>query len=70
LARNLVIAVLGGMFSMWVTFSSGYLAVYQTVLLLMVGIPIYSFLKARRERLGMVEAPLEVPSDLSTMDMS
>src|SRR3954470_2032283 len=70
LTRDLVIAVLGGMFSMWVTFSSGYLPVYQTVLLLMVGIPIYSFLKARRERLGMVEAPLEVPSDLSTMDMS
>jgi len=70
LARNLVIAVLGGMFSMWVTFSSGYLAVYQAVLLLMVGVPIYSFLKARRERLGMVEAPIEVPSDLSSMDIS
>jgi len=70
LTRDLVIATLGGMFSMWVTFSAGYLAVYQTVLLLMVGIPIYSFLKALRERLGLVEAPLEVPSDLSSMDMS
>jgi APA family basic amino acid/polyamine antiporter len=64
LARDLSIAVVGGMFSMWVTFSSGYLAVYQTVLLLMIGIPIYAFLKARRERLGMVEAPVEVHPDL------
>ena len=70
LARNMTIAVLGGMFAMWVTFSSGYLAVYQTVLLLMVGVPLYSFLKARRERLGMVEAPIEVPSDLSSIDAS
>ena len=67
LARDVTIAVLGAMFAMWVTFSSGYLAVYQTVLLLMVGIPLYSFLKARRERLGMVEAPIEVPSDISTI---
>ena len=70
LTRNLVIATAGGMFSMWVTFSAGYLAVYQTVLLLMIGVPIYSFLKARRERLGMVEAPIEVPSDLAGMDIS
>ena len=70
LARDLTIAVLGGMFAMWVTFSSGYLAVYQTVLLLMVGIPLYAFLKARRERLGMVEAAIEVPSDLASMDAS
>jgi hypothetical protein len=54
----------------WVTFSAGYLAVYQSVLLLMLGVPIYAFLKARRERLGMVEAPLEVPSDLASMDIS
>ena len=70
LARDLTIAVLGGMFSMWVTFSSGYLAVYQTVLLLMVGVPIYSFLRARRERLGLVEAPIEVPADLADLDVS
>ena len=70
LARDLTIAVLGGMFAMWVTFSSGYLAVYQAVLLLMVGVPLYAFLKARRERLGMVESPIEVPSDLASMDAS
>jgi APA family basic amino acid/polyamine antiporter len=70
LARDLTIAVVGGMFSMWVTFSSGYLAVYQTVLLLMIGIPLYAFLKARRDRLGMVEAPVEVPSDLVDLGQS
>jgi APA family basic amino acid/polyamine antiporter len=70
LTRDLTIAVFGGMFSMWVTFSSGYLAVYQTVLLLMLGVPLYSFLKARRERLGMVEAPIEVPPDLADIDVS
>ncbi len=68
LTRNLVIAVLGAMFAMWVTFASGYLAVYQTVLLLMVGVPLYSFLKARRERLGLVEVPIEVPRDLAEID--
>ncbi len=70
LTRDLTIAVLGGMFAMWVTFSSGYLAVYQTVLLLMIGVPLYSFLKARRERLGLVETPIEVPSDLASIDVS
>jgi len=30
----------------------------------------YAFLKARRERLGMVEAAIEVPSDLASMDAS
>jgi hypothetical protein len=58
------------MFSMWVTFSSGYLAVYQTVLMLMIGIPLYAFLKARRERLGMVDAPVEVHPDLLQLGQS
>lgn len=70
LARDITVAVLGSMFAMWVTFSSGYLAVYQAVLLLMVGVPLYSFLNARRERLGMVEPPIEVPPDLANMDLS
>ena len=50
---------------MWVTFSAGYLAVYQTVLLLMIGIPMYAFLKARRERLGLVEATVDLPLPVS-----
>ena len=67
LTRDVLIASLGGMFAMWVTFASGYLAVYQTVLLLMVGVPLYAFLKARRERLGMVDAPVDVPADLADL---
>jgi hypothetical protein len=31
------------------------------MLLLLLGIPIYAFLKARRERLGQVEEPVDVP---------
>ena len=50
---------LGGMFALWVTFAQGYQAVYQTMLLLLVGIPLYSFLKARRERLGLTPEPVE-----------
>jgi APA family basic amino acid/polyamine antiporter len=52
LARDLCVAGASILFSLWVTFASGYQAVYQAMLLLLVGIPIYAFLKARRERLG------------------
>ena len=41
-------------------FATGYQAVYQAVLLFLVGIPIYSFLKARRERLGQAVEPAEL----------
>jgi APA family basic amino acid/polyamine antiporter len=61
LARDLSIAGTSVLFSLWVTFTSGYQAVYQAMLLLLVGIPIYAFLKARRERLGLAVAPLELP---------
>ena len=48
------------LFSLWVTFASGYQSVYQAMLLLLLGIPLYAFLKARRERLGQVEEPVEL----------
>ena len=64
LVRDLTIAVVGGMFSLWVTFASGYQSVYQAMLLLLLGIPVYAFLKAKRERLGQVEEPVDVPADL------
>lgn len=64
LARDLTIAVVGGMFSLWVTFASGYQSVYQAMLLLLLGLPIYAFLKAKKERLGQVEEPVDVPVDL------
>jgi hypothetical protein len=53
-----------------VTFAQGYQAVYQTMLLLLIGIPVYGFLKARQERLGMVAEPVEhveAPDDASTL---
>lgn len=59
LARDGAVAGVGIMFSLWVTFASGYQSVYQAMLLLLLGIPLYAFLKARRERLGQVEAPVE-----------
>ncbi len=62
LARDLSIASASVLFSLWVAFTSGYQAVYQAMLLLLIGIPIYAFLKARRERLGLVAAPTELPS--------
>jgi APA family basic amino acid/polyamine antiporter len=55
------VASLGAAFSLWVTFASGYQSVYQALLLLLLGIPIYAFLKARRERLGQVDEPIDVP---------
>jgi APA family basic amino acid/polyamine antiporter len=62
LARDLSIAGTSVLFSLWVTFASGYQAVYQALLLVLVGIPIYAFLKARRERLGEAAEPLDFVS--------
>jgi APA family basic amino acid/polyamine antiporter len=59
LARNLAIASAGILFSLWVTFASGYQAVYQAMVLVLVGVPIYAFLKARKERHGEVAEPRE-----------
>jgi APA family basic amino acid/polyamine antiporter len=65
LTRDLTIATVGGLFSLWVTFASGYQSVYQALLLLLAGIPVYAFLKARRERLGQVDEPVEMPASLA-----
>jgi APA family basic amino acid/polyamine antiporter len=61
LARDLAIATTSVLFSMWVAFTAGYQAVYQAMLLLLIGVPIYAFLKARRERRGDVAEPVELP---------
>ncbi|GAA3394931.1 amino acid permease [Cryptosporangium minutisporangium] len=68
LARDLTIVVASALFSLWVAAAAGYAAVYQTMIALLIGIPIYAFLKARRERLGTIPqprdagAPLEPPA--------
>ena len=57
LARDLSIAGASVLFSMWVTFASGYSAVYQALVLVLAGVVLYTFLKARREGLGEVSEP-------------
>ena len=64
LVRDLAISVVGGMFSLWVTFASGYQSVYQAMLLLLLGIPLYGLLKAQRERAGQVAEPVDAPPTL------
>ena len=64
LARDLTVSVVGGCFSLWVTFASGYQSVYQAMLLLLLGLPLYAFLKAQRERKGLVEEPVDLPPDV------
>jgi APA family basic amino acid/polyamine antiporter len=49
------------LFSMWVTFTAGYQAVYQALVVVLAGVVVYAFLKARRERLGQVAAPTDNP---------
>jgi len=60
LARDLSIAGAAVLFSMWVTFASGFSAVYQALLAILIGLVIYPFLKARRERLGLATAPADI----------
>jgi APA family basic amino acid/polyamine antiporter len=65
LVRNLAVTVVAGSFSLWVTFAAGYQSVYQALMLVLVGVPIYAFLKAKRERLGQVDEPIDVPVELA-----
>ena len=68
LARDLLIAGTAVLFSMWVAFAAGYQAVYQAMLLLLVGVPLYALIKARRERLHLVPEPVEI--DLTDTGMA
>ena len=64
LARDLLITIAAVLFSMWVTFAAGYAAVYQAMVIVLAGIVLYAFLKARRERLGQVGEPAgSLPAD-------
>ncbi|MFH9859616.1 APC family permease [Streptomyces sp. NPDC017202] len=49
LARDLVVAALSFAFSFWLIAGAGYAAVYQGVLFLFAGIPVYVWLRGRRE---------------------
>jgi APA family basic amino acid/polyamine antiporter len=59
LVRDLGIVTVAGLFSMWTLGASGYQAVYQAMILVLIGIPIYAFLKASKEREGTAVAPVD-----------
>ena len=60
LARDLSVAAAAVLFSLWVTFAAGYSAVYQAMVVVLAGIILYAFIRARRERLGQVPAPADI----------
>ena len=61
LIRDLTIAGVGVLFSLWVTFAAGYQSVYQALILVLVGVVLYAFLKARRENTAQIDAPQDNP---------
>jgi APA family basic amino acid/polyamine antiporter len=63
LARDLLISVASVLFSLWVAFASGYQAVYQALLVVLVGIILYALLTARREDAGQIPDPVDNPPD-------
>jgi APA family basic amino acid/polyamine antiporter len=64
LARDLGVAGASVLFSMWVTFASGYQVVYQALVVILAGLILYAFLNARRQRLGESAEPVDLPSEL------
>ena len=60
LTRDLAITGAAVLFSMWVTFASGYSAVYEALVIILAGIILYAFLKAHREAVGLVPAPVDL----------
>jgi len=69
LVRDLMVAGLSILFSLWVTAASGYQAVYQAMILILTGVPIYAFLKARKEREGSAPEPIDVVDDLPEAEL-
>ncbi len=63
LARDLSVAGASVLFSMWVTFASGYQVVYQALVVLLAGLILFAFLNARRQRLGEAGEPVDNPPD-------
>lgn len=61
LARDLAVAGTGVLFSLWVTFASGYQVVYQAMVVILAGMVLYAFLNARRQRLGETREPVDLP---------
>jgi len=49
---------------MWVTFASGYQVVYQALVVLLAGLVLYAFLNARRQGLGEIDIPVDLPDEV------
>ncbi|UUU25720.1 amino acid permease [Streptomyces sp. DSM 40750] len=56
LVRDLIVAALSFAFSFWLIAGAGYAAVYQGVLFLFAGIPVYVWLRGRQEKPTAAEA--------------
>jgi amino acid transporter len=63
LARDLLICGVSALFSLWVTFASGYQAVYSALVVVLAGVILYAFLNARREDAGKIPDPVDNPPD-------
>jgi APA family basic amino acid/polyamine antiporter len=63
LTRDLAIAGAGAAFSLWVTFAAGYTAVYAGLLGVLLGVVLYVFVKAQRERSGEVAEPADLAAE-------
>ena len=63
LARDLSVAGASVLFSMWVTFASGYQVVYQALVVILAGLILYAFLNARRQRLGETAEPVDLTTE-------
>jgi APA family basic amino acid/polyamine antiporter len=59
LARDLSVAGASVLFSMWVTFASGYQIVYQAFVVILAGLILYAFLNARRQAAGKAPEPVD-----------
>jgi APA family basic amino acid/polyamine antiporter len=70
LARDLSVAGVSVLFSMWVTFASGYQVVYQALVVILVGLILYAFLNARRQRLGEASEPVDLPPEEPAVELS
>ena len=70
LARDLSVAGASVLFSMWVTFASGYQVVYQALVVVFAGLVLYAFLNARRERLGETPEPVDNPDEQPAIELS
>ena len=51
------------LFSLWVNFTSGYQAVYQALVIVLLGVIIYAVLNGHRERTGQIPQPADNPRD-------